>query len=79
MSEICCIFAAEMKYLGFYIMVIVCSLAFAATITLEVLQMRLLRVIADKETPAIVMSDGSSIDHAEQRADNQVTIMFNYE
>lgn len=60
-------------------MVFVGVLVAAAAITLDVLQMRLLRVIADKEVPAIVMSDGSSIDHAEQRADNQVTIMFNYE
>lgn len=61
------------------VIVVTLALVIAAIIFLECMQVKVLRVIAEHETPAIVVSDDGQIDHGEQRGDNQVTIMFNYE
>lgn len=59
--------------------VVALALVVAAIVFLECMQVKMLRVIVECETPAIVVSDDGQIDHGEQRGDNQVTIMFNYE
>lgn len=51
----------------------------ATIIVLLCLELRILGRIAEREVPSIVVSDDGNIDHGEQRADNNVTIMFNYE
>lgn len=79
MSKKGSIFAAVMKRYCEVVIVVALALVVAAIVFLECMQVKVLRVIAERETPAIVVSDDGQIDHGEQRGDNQVTIMFNYE
>ena len=79
MSNNCCNFAAVMeKFTTIFcclgVFIIGCSV-----VGLEVLQLRALRAIATRPEVSTLVTDDGVIDHAEQRADNNVTIMFNYE
>lgn len=50
-----------------------------ALVLVDVFNLRLLRGIAARPVVQTIYEGESNTDHAEQRADNQVTIMFNYE
>lgn len=62
-----------------YLVTALTMIVFGAIIYLQLTQVQLLKAIAEKPEIANVVSDDGVIAHGEQRSDNNVTIMFNYE
>lgn len=62
-----------------YIASTLVMVVFGTIIYLQLMQVQLLKAIVERPEIATVVSDDGVIDHAEQRSDNNVTIMFNYE
>lgn len=69
----------DMKHFFEILIIVLFVVSIGALVFLEALQVRALRTIGERERTNVVVDEGSCIDHAEQRANNEVTIMFNYE
>lgn len=63
----------------YYIFPALAMIVFGTIIYLQLMQVQLLEAIVEKPEFANVVSDDGVIAHGEQRSDNNVTIMFNYE
>lgn len=63
----------------YHIALALTMIVFGTIIYLQLMQVQLLKAIVEKPEIANVVSDDGVIAHGEQRSDNNITIMFNYE
>lgn len=68
-----------MKSVNYYIVVVIIASCAFSVVGMLAYQTRLLKVIAERPEVTTLVTDDGNIAHGEQKADNNVTIMFNYE